>query len=68
LYAFTLGIFSELEGVLGMRKSLHLPIKGGARARVNGFRFGGLVQSAGGITVSQRSNLVLERAKNSLLC
>jgi hypothetical protein len=33
-----LGIFSEPEGVIGMLKSLRLHIKGGARARVNGFR------------------------------
>jgi hypothetical protein len=34
---FTLGIFFEFEGVFGMQKSLRLPIKGGARARVKGF-------------------------------
>jgi hypothetical protein len=38
LYVFTLGIFLELEGVIEMQKSLRLPIKGGMRARVNGFR------------------------------
>jgi hypothetical protein len=39
---FTLGIFLELEGVIGMQKSLHLPIKGGVRAHVNGFRIFGI--------------------------
>jgi hypothetical protein len=37
MYVFTLGIFFELEGVFGIIKSLCLPIKGGTRARVNGF-------------------------------
>jgi hypothetical protein len=66
LCVFTLGIFFELEGVLGMQKSLHLPIKGGARAHVNGFRFWELVQSTGRIIVSQCPNSVFERVKNSL--
>jgi hypothetical protein len=42
LYVFTLGIFLELEGVIGMQKSLRLPIKGGVRARVNEFRILGI--------------------------
>jgi hypothetical protein len=69
MYAFTLGIFSEAGGVVGMQKSLHLPIKGGVRARVNGFRlFLELMLFAEGITVSLRSYIVRERVKNSHLC
>jgi hypothetical protein len=34
---FTLGIFSRFEGIFGMQKSLRLPIKGGAWARVKQF-------------------------------
>jgi hypothetical protein len=37
MYVFTLGIFLIFEGIFGMLKSLCLPIKGGARARVKRF-------------------------------
>jgi hypothetical protein len=36
VYKFTVGIFLRFEGILGMEKSLHLPIKGGVMARVKG--------------------------------
>jgi allophanate hydrolase subunit 1 len=36
MYVFTLGIFLGFEGIFGMEKSLRLPIKRGARARVKG--------------------------------
>jgi hypothetical protein len=37
MYMFTLGIFLGSEGIFEMSKSLHLPIKGGVRARVKAF-------------------------------
>jgi hypothetical protein len=66
LYVFTLGIFFELEGVLGMQKSLRLSIKGGVRARVNGFRFLELVPLLGRFIVSFCLDFVFERVKNCL--
>jgi hypothetical protein len=66
MHAFILGIFSEARGVIGMKKSLHLPIKGGARARVKRIQtFLELVLLAERFTVSLRPNLVLERVENS---
>jgi hypothetical protein len=37
VYVYTLGIFPRFVGIFRMKKSLRLPIKGGAWARVKGF-------------------------------
>jgi hypothetical protein len=37
MYMFRLGIFLRFKGIFGIKRSLRLPIKGGARARVKGF-------------------------------
>jgi hypothetical protein len=65
LYVFTLGIFLELEGLFGMQKSLHLPIKRGREGTCKQIHNFGTCAAIGRFSVSFGLNAVSKRVKSS---